>query len=105
MRLNLKRKKVSINSYKESKMAEIKEGTKFTEEEMKKVEGFKNKYDTITVSYGQVAMDRLVLDESENQIRKEYNKTRAEEKAFVQELSKKYGVGQLNLETGVFMPE
>ena len=32
-------------------MAEIKEGTKFTEEEMKKVEDFKNKYDTLTVSY------------------------------------------------------
>ena len=86
-------------------MAEIKEGTKFTQEEMDKVQGFKNKYDTITVSYGQVAMDKLVLDETEEQIRKEYNSTRVQEKAFVKELSDKYGVGQLNLETGVFMPE
>tara|TARA_R110001592_G_scaffold45053_13_gene144302 strand:- start:2425 stop:2685 length:261 start_codon:yes stop_codon:yes gene_type:complete len=86
-------------------MAEAKEDKKFTKEEMEKVQGFKNKYDTITVSYGQVAMDKLVLDETENQIKKEYNITRDQEKAFVKELSDKYGIGQLNLETGVFMPE
>tara|TARA_R110000744_G_scaffold135942_3_gene245650 strand:+ start:5247 stop:5510 length:264 start_codon:yes stop_codon:yes gene_type:complete len=86
-------------------MAEIKEGTKFTEEEMKKVEDFKNKYDTLTVSYGQLAMDQLVLDESEKQIKEEYKKTRSEEKAFVKDLSTKYGNGELNLETGVFIPQ
>jgi len=86
-------------------MTEIKEDKKFTEEEMDKVQSFKNKYDTITVSYGQVAMDKLVLDETEDQIKKEYNATREQEKAFVKELSDKYGIGQLNLETGVFIPE
>ena len=86
-------------------MAEIKEGTKFTEEEMKKVEDFKSKYDTLTVSYGQLAMDQLVLDESEKQIKEEYKKTRSDEKSFVKELSTKYGTGELNLETGVFIPQ
>ena len=86
-------------------MAEIKEGTKFTEDEMKKVEDFRNRFNTVTVSYGQLAMDKLILDETESAIKEEYNKIRKEEKAFVKELSDKYGVGQLNLETGVFMPE
>ena len=86
-------------------MAEAKEDKKFTKEEMEKVQGCENKDDTITVSYGQVAMDKLVLDETEKQIKKEYNITRDQEKAFVKELSDKYGIGQLNLETGVFIPE
>tara|TARA_R100000734_G_C3295641_1_gene86863 strand:+ start:270 stop:533 length:264 start_codon:yes stop_codon:yes gene_type:complete len=86
-------------------MAEIKEGTKFTEDEMKKVEDFRNRFNTVTVSYGQLAMDKLILDETESAIKEEYNKIRKEEKAFVKELSDKYGVGQLNLETGVFMPD
>jgi hypothetical protein len=86
-------------------MAEIKEGTKFTEDEMKKVEDFRNRFNTVTVSYGQLAMDKLILEETESAIKDEYNKIRKEEKAFVKELSDKYGVGQLNLETGVFMPE
>tara|TARA_R100001015_G_C4624832_1_gene183124 strand:- start:2043 stop:2306 length:264 start_codon:yes stop_codon:yes gene_type:complete len=86
-------------------MAEIKEGTKFTEEEMKKVDDFRQRFNTVTVSYGQLAMDKLVIEETENTIKKEYDKIRKEEKAFVKELSDKYGVGQLNLETGVFMPE
>ena len=86
-------------------MAEIKEGTKFTEDEMKKVEDFRNRFNTVTVSYGQLAMDKLILEETESAIKDEYNKIRKEEKAFVKELSDKYGVGQLNLETGVFMPD
>ena len=86
-------------------MAEIKEGTKFTEDEMKKVEDFRNRFNTVTVSYGQLAMDKLILDETESAIKDEYNKITKEEKAFVKELSDKYGVGQLNLETGVFMPD
>jgi|TARA_A100001515_G_scaffold130045_1_gene117067 hypothetical protein len=86
-------------------MAEIKEGTKFTEEEMKKVEDFRNRFNTVTVSYGQLAMDKLVLEETENAIKEEYDKIRKEEKAFVKELSDKYGAGQLNLETGVFIAE
>jgi hypothetical protein len=86
-------------------MAEIKEGTKFTEEEMKKINGFKETYDTVTISYGQLAMDQLVLDESEIKIKERYNATRVEEKAFVKELSEKYGRGELNLDTGVFIPQ
>ena len=77
----------------------------FTEDEMKKVEDFRNRFNTVTVSYGQLAMDKLILDETESAIKEEYNKIRKEEKAFVKELSDKYGVGQLNLETGVFMPD
>ena len=50
-------------------------------------------------------MDQLVLDESEKQIKEEYKKTRSEEKAFVKDLSTKYGNGELNLETGVFIPQ
>jgi hypothetical protein len=86
-------------------MVDTKEGTKFTEEEMKKISDFKDKYDTLTISYGQIAMDKLIVEESENKLKYEYSKTREEEKVFVKELSDKYGIGSLNMETGVFIPE
>lgn len=86
-------------------MVDPKEGTKFTEEEMKKISDFKDKYDTLTISYGQIAMDKLIVEESENKLKYEYSKTREEEKVFVKELSDKYGIGSLNMETGVFIPE
>ena len=88
-------------------MAEVKtnEGTKFTKEEMDKVTTFKASYDTVTVSYGQLQMEKLALSESENKIIDKYNQLRDEEKVFVKELSDKYGVGELNIETGVFIPQ
>ena len=46
-------------------MADVKEGVKFTEEEMQKINEFKGIYDTITISYGRLAMDKLVLEDTE----------------------------------------
>jgi len=90
-------------------MAEVKattnEGTKFTDEEMKRISKFKESYDAVTVSYGQLQMEKLALSEQENRIIDKYNELRSEEKVFVKELSDKYGVGEVNIETGVFIPQ
>ena len=90
-------------------MAEVKattnEGTKFTEKEMERIGEFKASYDAVTVSYGQLQMEKLALSEQENKIIDKYNELRKEEKTFVKELSDKYGVGELNIETGVFIPQ
>ena len=85
-------------------MADVKEGVKFTEEEMEKINEFKGIYDTITISYGRLAMDKLVLEDTEKDIKTKYNETRIEEQKFVKSLSDKYGQGNLNMETGVFIP-
>jgi|TARA_R100001463_G_scaffold847_2_gene3818 hypothetical protein len=81
-----------------------KESTKFTEDEMKKIKEFKGLYDTMTIRMGQVSVERMVLDKTENDIKTKWNETLDSEREFVDSLSKKYGQGSIDLDTGVFMP-
>lgn len=81
-----------------------KESTKFTEEEMEKIKEFKGLYDTMTIRMGQVSVERMVLDKTENDIKTKWNETLDSERKFVDSLSKKYGQGSIDLDTGVFMP-
>jgi|21_taG_2_1085346.scaffolds.fasta_scaffold150573_2 hypothetical protein len=83
---------------------ETNEGTKFTEEEMEKINKIKVEYNESTIRLGQIAIDKLLLEEEESSLAKEYREIRGKEIALAKELSKKYGVGNLDLETGVFVP-
>jgi len=87
-------------------MAEVKtkEGKKFAKEEMDKVSKIKEKYNEITVRFGQLQIEQNVIDEQKERVNKEYKAVRKEEVDFVKELSDKYGAGKLDLDTGVFIP-
>ena len=47
-------------------------------------------------------MKKMLLD-SENDLQKNFSENRKEEQNFVDEITKKYGDGKLNLETGTFI--
>tara|TARA_Y100000401_G_C8315717_1_gene222277 strand:- start:256 stop:510 length:255 start_codon:yes stop_codon:yes gene_type:complete len=81
------------------------EPKKFTEEEMKKVNEIKTKYQEITVSLGQVELDRLLLEEQRTELNRQYKEQREIEAKYAKELSAKYGVGTLDIETGNFIPQ
>ena len=81
------------------------EPKKFTEEEMKKVNEIKTKYQEITVSLGQVELDRLLLEEQRAELNRQYKEQREIEAKYAKELSAKYGVGTLDIETGNFIPQ
>lgn len=81
------------------------EPKKFTEEEIKKVTEIKTKYQEITVALGQIELDRLLLEEQRSELNKQYKETREEESKYAKELSDKYGVGTLDVETGNFVPK
>jgi len=87
-------------------MAQVKsnEGTKFTEEEMEKISKIKVQYNESTIRLGQITIDKLLLEEEESSLAKQYREIRSSEIALAKELSNKYGVGNLDLETGVFIP-
>jgi hypothetical protein len=85
--------------------AKTKEGKKFTEEEMKKVQEIKNKYNNITINLGQLEMDGMLIDEQKNKLKEQYINTRKDEVDYAKVLSDKYGLGTLDIETGVFIPE
>jgi len=76
-----------------------------TEEELQKLKKFQEKENEIIVALGQIAYQKENLDEQKDQIKqtkKEFEKMRAD---FATELTKKYGDGVINIETGEITPQ
>ena len=82
---------------------------KFTEEEMKQLRSIQQNYFDIQNSFGKVKIARMNLqkqfedlDTFEDGLMEKFTSNRKEETNFVDEITKKYGDGNLNLETGTF---
>jgi len=87
------------------------EEVKFTEEELKQVQEIQNEYSSIQNTFGQLKMAKLRLEEqmdnlnkNEHDNLKKLSEISDKEKKFLDEITKKYGQGTLNPETGVFSP-
>jgi len=87
------------------------EEVKFNNEELEKLKNIQQKYFEIQNSLGQVAIGRINihkqlsdLDNFEADLREKFELHRKTEKDFVDEITKKYGDGNLNVETGTFIP-
>jgi|TARA_B100000287_G_C20297425_1_gene648436 hypothetical protein len=80
------------------------EEIKFTEEELKSLGDLQQSYQRITNSYGQIALAKHNLDEQEAAVKEEFVKTRQQEQTLLNQITEKYGPGQLNPQTGVFTP-
>jgi hypothetical protein len=84
---------------------------KFTDDEMKEISEMQKTYMGIQNAYGQLGMNRLRMEKdienlrlAEENITKSFEETQQKEKDFVTSITKKYGDGNLNLETGTFTP-
>ena len=80
------------------------EEVKFTEEELKQVQNIQTSYQNIQSQFGQLKMAQIRLDEQEVELEDALNQIQSEEKKFLDGITKKYGQGTLNPETGVFTP-
>ena len=87
------------------------EDTKFTKEEMKIISEIQEKYLEIQQKLGQISLSKLKLeqqaeaiDKMEEELLENFKKTQKEEKDFVDSVTKKYGDGTLNPESGIFTP-
>jgi predicted nuclease with TOPRIM domain len=87
------------------------EEVKFTEDEMKKIKEFQESYVTIQQNLGQLSIAKLrlnqqleSLDKSKEDLQNKFTKTQKDEQKFIEEITKKYGDGTLNPETGTFIP-
>ena len=85
------------------------EEIKFTEEEMKQVSEIRQKYVTIQNSFGQISINRLRLnqqnedlDKAEQTLSAEFMENQNSERDFVDGINKKYGDGNLDINTGIF---
>jgi hypothetical protein len=83
--------------------------TKFTEEEMNAIKEIQSNYLNIQQELGQSAVTKLRLvqqiestNKFEEDLSKQFTENQGKEKKFIEEITKKYGEGQLNPETGVF---
>jgi len=84
---------------------------KFTEDEMSQLTELQQTYAAVQNTLGQLSVSRIrlsqelgSLDEAENKLRNDFVETQQKERDFVQEINKKYGDGNLDLNTGVFTP-
>ena len=91
----------------EGKQSEV----KFTESELEEIKAIQSTYNEITNKLGQLSIARLRVEQQHDSLEKEhdtlmesFNKTQDSEQKFLDEITKKYGQGSLNPETGVFTP-
>ena len=77
---------------------------KFTGEELTNIKNIQKSYTTIQQSFGQLKLAKLRLDEQENILENNLSQIQEDENKFLEEITKKYGEGSLNPETGIFTP-
>ena len=87
------------------------EDTKFTKEEMDMISKIQETYLDIQQKLGQVSLSKLKLEQQveaigkvEKELLENFKKTQKEEKDFVDGITKKYGDGTLDPESGIFTP-
>jgi predicted FMN-binding regulatory protein PaiB len=78
------------------------EEVKFTEEELKQVQDIQVNYQDIQNQFGQLKLAQIRLDEQEVDLEQGLKDIQSKEKTFLDTITKKYGQGTLNPETGVF---
>ena len=77
---------------------------KFTEEEMNQVQNIQKSYVNVQNQFGQLKLAQIRLDNDEITLEDSLKNIQSEEKKFLDGITKKYGQGTLNPETGVFTP-
>ena len=84
---------------------------KFTEEELQSLNDLQVKYNTITNQFGQLAIAKLnlekqteVVNDQEFKLQEELEQAREQEQEILNEITEKYGPGQLDPQSGVFTP-
>jgi hypothetical protein len=85
--------------------AEIKSGPQsFTEEELKQLIDLRNDLNQTAIQFGQVAMSKIKLEETETKLKSQLADLEKKEVTLAKNLSDKYGKGSIDLESGTFTP-
>jgi hypothetical protein len=83
----------------------------FTKEELEKLQDIQKKYANLQIKFGQLAFAKLRIDDEikkvdsfEKSIREDFTKVQTDETEFTAEVTKKYGEGTLDPQSGKFSP-
>tara|TARA_R110000737_G_scaffold130338_1_gene162403 strand:- start:344 stop:673 length:330 start_codon:yes stop_codon:yes gene_type:complete len=84
---------------------------KFTDDELKSLQGLQTSYQEKQAALGQLAVQKLLMNQQVEsietrlvEVEQEYQTVQQEERDLVKTLNDKYGPGQLDPATGVFTP-
>ena len=77
---------------------------KFTDDELKSLGDLQQSYQRVTNSFGQIAVARHNLELQESALKEEFENARKQEQTLLNQITEKYGPGQLDPNTGVFTP-
>lgn len=88
------------------------ETIKITEAELEPIKKVQQAYSEVQLEFGQLFIERTALEQRINEIEQRFREltdklgeNRKKEKEVADELVKKYGIGQLNPQTGEFTPQ
>lgn len=78
---------------------------KFSEDELHQIKTFQEKYAQITATLGSLTLQQTLVDDELDKTKKQYTIIRTSEQEFANGLTKKYGDGTINIDTGEFIPQ
>lgn len=78
------------------------EVTKLTDKELQSLKDFRQKNDEITLSLGQIEVQKSMFDFQRNEMLKKLSEMQEEQNTLAKELQDTYGIGNINIETGEF---
>ncbi len=79
--------------------------TKFTEAEVAELATIREAYEQITISLGQLEMQKREVKKTENRLTERLTAVEAQEKVFLDGIVAKYGEGTFDIATGIFAPK
>jgi len=89
-------------------MSEIK---KVEQTDIEKLKSLQTQYSELSTKLGQLKIEQLLVNQQVDRLKQvedtftsEYFKLQSEEQKLAEEISKKYGNGQINIDTGEFIP-
>jgi predicted nuclease with TOPRIM domain len=88
------------------------ENVKLTEQELQQIQDLRLKYANVTAQLGQLKVEQILvnkqltrLNDLENQFIKDYEQVQTDEEQFAKLITEKYGIGDVDVESGIFTPE
>lgn len=84
---------------------------KFTQEELDQIKQLRDNTNRIIYQFGEIDLELHLMQQRTDELQKlrtslqsEYQNQSNTERALVDELNKKYGAGQVDIESGIFIP-
>lgn len=84
---------------------------KFTQEELDQIKQLRDNTNRIIYQFGEIDLELHLMQERTEELQKlrislqsEYQNQSNTERTLVDELNKKYGAGQVDIESGIFIP-